>query len=148
MDERTMIYLDDAIDAIEMHLEQSEDDDHDKTWNNAVRGAINAVKHHTKTAQPDLLEDGTLMMTVPNGMLNDVKRVLVDEVGTKNCKVMYQDEPERKKGVWIWNDEMKCFLCSECEQGWREQPTLNGKPLFEWCPVCGADMRGEEHEAD
>lgn len=48
-----MIYLDDAIDAIEMLLEQSEDDEHDTTWNNAIRGAINAVKHHTKSAQPE-----------------------------------------------------------------------------------------------
>lgn len=47
------------------------------------------------SAQPDLLDDGTLMMTVPHGILSDVKRVLIDEVGTKDCKVMYQDEPER-----------------------------------------------------
>lgn len=50
---RKLIYLDDAVEAIEMLLEQSEDDEHDTTWNNAIRGAINAVKHHTKSAQPD-----------------------------------------------------------------------------------------------
>lgn len=41
-----------AIDAIEILLEQSEDDEHDKTWNNAIRGSINAVKHHVPSAQP------------------------------------------------------------------------------------------------
>jgi predicted RNA-binding Zn-ribbon protein involved in translation (DUF1610 family) len=41
-----------TIDAIEILLEQSEDDDHDKTWNNAIRGSINAVKHHVPSAQP------------------------------------------------------------------------------------------------
>lgn len=69
----------------------------------------------------------------------DVYTYLCD--GLEKCEAV---EQERQKGEWIWNDEMKCFLCSECERGWREQPTLNGKPLFEWCPVCGADMRGEE----
>lgn len=48
---RKLIYLDDAIDAIKMLLEQSEDDEHDRTWNNAIRGAINAVKHHLPSAQ-------------------------------------------------------------------------------------------------
>lgn len=50
-----MIYLDDAIDAIEMLLEQSEDDEHDKTWNDAIRGAINAVKHHVPSEQPEII---------------------------------------------------------------------------------------------
>lgn len=42
-----------AIDAIEILLEQSEDDEHDKTWNNAIRSSINAVKHHLPSAQPE-----------------------------------------------------------------------------------------------
>lgn len=50
--------------------------------------------------QPDLSDDGTLMMTVPHGMLEKVKRVMVDEFSTKFCKVMYQDAG-RKKGEWI-----------------------------------------------
>jgi hypothetical protein len=45
-----------AIDAIEILLEQSEDDEHDKTWNNAIRGSINAVKHHVPSAQADSKE--------------------------------------------------------------------------------------------
>ena len=44
-----------AIDAIEILLEQSEDDEHDKTWNNAIRGSINAVKHHVPSAQPEIV---------------------------------------------------------------------------------------------
>lgn len=45
--------IQDAIEAVEMLLEQSEDDEHDKTWNKAIRGAINAVKHHVPFAQPE-----------------------------------------------------------------------------------------------
>lgn len=42
-----------AIDAIGILLEQSEDDEHDKTWNNAIRSSINAVKHHLPSVQPE-----------------------------------------------------------------------------------------------
>lgn len=96
--------------------------------------------------QPDLSDDGTLMMTVPNGMLNDVKRVLVDEVGTKNCKVMYQDEPERKKGRWIIDKDCEgksrtitCNLCGHKEFNWHNPS---------YCENCGADMRGEQNGND
>ena len=44
-----------AIDAIELLLEQSEDDEHDKIWNNAIRGSINAVKHHVPSAQLEVI---------------------------------------------------------------------------------------------
>lgn len=48
---RKLIYLDEAICAIKMLLEQSEDDEHDKIWNDAIRGSINAIKHHVPSAQ-------------------------------------------------------------------------------------------------
>ncbi len=51
-------------------------------------------------------------------------------------------QPMRKKGKWRWSEDMMCFICSECESGWKEQPTLMGKPLYDWCPVCGAKMEG------
>jgi len=43
-----------AIETIGILLEQSEDDEHDKTWNNAIRSSINAVKHHLPSAQPEI----------------------------------------------------------------------------------------------
>ena len=100
----------DAIDLVQEKLNRylkyvgsTEDTERWAYARGLLQDIVNSIrdKHKTKSAQPDLLEDGTLMITVPNGMLGDVKRVLVDEVGTKNCKVMYQDETERKKGEWI-----------------------------------------------
>lgn len=43
------------------------------------------------------------------------------------------DVVERKRGEWIIQDGAVC--CSEC-----------GEPNMEWnfCPNCGADMRGEK----
>lgn len=52
-----------------------------------------------------------------------------------------QDMPtvERKTGKWVESDT-DGFVCSVCRNGYRCQPTLMGKPMFEYCPVCGAKM--------
>ena len=48
-----------------------------------------------------------------------------------------------KIGKWIPSDT-DGFVCSVCRNGYRNQPTLMGKPMFEFCPVCGAKMEGTE----
>lgn len=55
-------------------------------------------------------------------------------------------EPERKKGEWIkeyWNGEhtRKCSACNITQT----VTTYRGKVNFNFCPMCGADMKGE-HE--
>lgn len=50
-------------------------------------------------------------------------------------------EPQRKTGKWMESDT-DGFVCSVCRNGYRCQPTLMGKPMFEYCPVCGAKMEG------
>lgn len=42
--------------------------------------------------------------------------------------------PERKNGRWIWTDGM--YACDQCHE------VLDEKSPF--CPMCGADMRGEQ----
>ena len=54
-------------------------------------------------------------------------------------------EPMRKKGTWISADAIfggVPFYCSECGENTRD--TVMGKPRWNFCPNCGADMRGEE----
>lgn len=51
---------------------------------------------------------------------------------------------KKKKGHWMNDDGI--FICSCCNSGYEEQPTLMGKPMFEWCPVCGAKMEGLQNE--
>ena len=51
-----------------------------------------------------------------------------------------------RKGEWIWSDTDE-FICSACGNGYRNQPTCMGKPMFEYCPFCGAkNMKGAEDE--
>ncbi len=52
------------------------------------------------------------------------------------------DAVEVQHGHWIESDA-DGFVCSVCRNGYRDQPTLMGEPMFEYCPVCGARMDGE-----
>ena len=63
-------------------------------------------------------------------------------------------EPERKKGKWIKRDVprqihgISCsapnWQCSVCKKWWFH----NGEGLkwYKFCPECGADMRGDDHD--
>ena len=47
-------------------------------------------------------------------------------------------QPERKKGKWIYDGD--CYICDQCKSAfgwWADSQTSN------YCPNCGADMRGE-----
>lgn len=48
-------------------------------------------------------------------------------------------DPQPRMGQWQ-QDLDGTYLCSECGSGFKEQPTLMGKPMFAWCPLCGAKM--------
>ena len=56
-------------------------------------------------------------------------------------------ESERKKGHWEeWEDSYGevCYRCSVCKEDW---VLIDGTPqenMWNFCPSCGADMRGEE----
>lgn len=64
-------------------------------------------------------------------------------------------EAEERKGKWIphneksreyigtvlINVEYDYWLCDAC--GYRVE---NGQPMYNFCPMCGADMRGEDDE--
>ena len=67
------------------------------------------------------------------------------------CKAEYERgykdgrESAERKGEWIWLDT-DGFICSTCGNGYKSQPTCMGKPMFEYCPFCGAKMKGVEDE--
>lgn len=61
--------------------------------------------------------------------------------------VEYKLYPERKKGEWLevedWNGDFY-YECSECKEPFT---LFDGTPqdnLYNFCPNCGADMKGEE----
>lgn len=60
-----------------------------------------------------------------------------------------KEVPQRIKGRWVSHPEIgygETWLCSEC--GEKTTSTVMGEPRYNFCPMCGADMRGDEDEAD
>ena len=71
-------------------------------------------------------------------------------------------QPERKKGIWQeitegdcsgydptlagYDDPVVGYVCSCCRYGYEKE--VMGDTLFNFCPNCGADMRGEQDESD
>lgn len=49
-------------------------------------------------------------------------------------------EPERKKGQWIKETKFSQSVCSNCHK----TPKTILEELPDYCPNCGAEMRGEE----
>lgn len=54
---------------------------------------------------------------------------------------------ERPQGEWYYNYQ-NGWHCSICHTSVKDMPTVMGKANFAFCPNCGADMRGKEHEID
>jgi len=52
---------------------------------------------------------------------------------------------EERKGKWILT-KRNGILCGVCHSGLRRMPTLGGRPMFIYCPFCGAKMEGSEEE--
>ena len=55
-------------------------------------------------------------------------------------------QPERKKGEWISKGygEYRCSSCRNIVD--LDEEILMSIKMFDYCPVCGADMRGEQDD--
>lgn len=74
------------------------------------------------------------------------------EGAIKDLLELLKEEPERKKGEWI-NKEFygigegsaECSICHKRSSGYKEDDGWGVHCLFyDFCPNCGADMRGEQ----
>lgn len=71
----------------------------------------------------------------------DDEILLIDKAQAQTELMMLPSaQPERNKGKWIDSRDV-CWLCSECGK-WLD--VLQGDVDMNFCPNCGADMRGEE----
>lgn len=67
----------------------------------------------------------------------------------EGVKALPSTQPEQRKGEWIETHERTLFsnpdsityVCSEC--GYRQYTLYGTPPITNFCPNCGADMRGE-----
>ena len=47
---------------------------------------------------------------------------------------------ERPQGEWYYNYQ-NGWHCSICHETVKDMPTVKGKADYNFCPICGADMR-------
>ena len=108
------------------------------SWGLGLVESMIADVEELPSAEPNVLDDGTLTITVPHGMLSKVNRVIVDEVGTKFCKMMYQDAlpSAERTGHWIQISPAKIYECSECGQN----VMTDDIDCYRHCHGCGARM--------
>ena len=55
-----------------------------------------------------------------------------------------------KQGVWVWDEQYKEWLCDNCKYPLPNQFGFDDKkwrPKVNFCPHCGADMRGDDNES-
>lgn len=52
-----------------------------------------------------------------------------------------KDLPSAQSGKWIWSEDNASWCCSICGCVFEE---IDWKPEYNYCPNCGADMRGEK----
>lgn len=90
-----------------------------------------------------LLDDGTLEITV--GDYTKVKRVLVEDCN--NFGNLFYEDADRPQGEWInkriWANgfyERGCSICGAMK------PQLMHTAKINYCPNCGARMKGADDE--
>ena len=81
--------------------------------------------------------DGKICIRRPNGV------EIYDDyvVPVEYLEQLPPAQPERIKGRWISADAIfggEPFYCSECGENTRD--TVMGKPRWNFCPNCGAEM--------
>jgi hypothetical protein len=54
--------------------------------------------------------------------------------------------PERMKGAWI--NEGRIIRCNKCKIGYATVKGMKSALTYNFCPNCGADMRGDEKSDD
>lgn len=99
--------------------------------------------------------DAIIRLDVPDWQIGQEVKIYFPDTMCKTgvCEAL------RPKGKWIWEEEWlpsntahpaECqyagWVCNQCHEfptdddKWEE---IDEKPQFEYCPKCGADMRGE-----
>lgn len=76
-------------------------------------------------------------------------RMLCHEVTGKDMKALSMaiealQEPERKKGRWEDFGNDNSYRCTACGEIWALNDGTPEENNMNYCPNCGADMRGEK----
>ena len=117
------------------------------TWNDAVSlvGSMPSAQpetheKRTETHACDLINRQVAIDAVVSAMIDGADAELVEGV----MELLPSAQPQQKKGHWIGIDDYpyESWECDQCGCVYEKIPSWT--PNF--CPSCGADMRGESDE--
>ena len=94
-----------------------------------------------------LIDADELLKAIANSGLIWETNECLDVIETLAVKKIVDDAPtleERPKGKWYYNYQ-NGWHCSICNKSVKDMPTVMGKADFNFCPNCGANMKGEEN---
>lgn len=72
-----------------------------------------------------------------------------DDICLDGIRTLPSVQPQRKRGKWLWElapNGWANHICSEC--GFKENTDIHVKLNWQFCPNCGADMRGDTDETN
>ena len=135
------IYSQEVMDALEQEpCDDSNANQHNSNALNALEGDLISREELLKAIDTwdkfGYTETGCFVRE-PKG--DYIPYIHYDDV-IKCIKGMPSVNPQESK-IGEWQQDLDgTYLCSECGSGFKEQPTLMGKPMFLWCPLCGAKI--------
>lgn len=71
-------------------------------------------------------------------------KYLNEQIKALNMAMEALQEPERKKGQWEDFDYDNSYRCTSCGEIWTLNDGTPEENNMNYCPNCGADMRGEK----
>ena len=120
-------------------------------WIGLARTIVKAIKQ-LPPAQPDAPDTNVGDMILRQDAINACIKVrelhAYDEI--EEIKHLPSAQPARKTGKWIDGKRMKLdgtfYWFRQCDQCGYERNDCDPEKDSNFCPDCGADMRGEQHE--
>lgn len=87
-----------------------------------------------------------------HGFVDEIRRDIViiknegGYFGTVTEEIIPSAQPEWKKGKWIISSKFDDCYYAKCDVCNIKQVFYGNKPVTNFCPNCGADMRGDKDD--
>ena len=68
--------------------------------------------------------------------------LVIPDIDKGHCEMFTENKETRsnEKTAYWFKRKSGIYWCSNCNSGYSCQPTIKGKPMFKYCPICGARM--------
>lgn len=148
-DEMVLVDLDDVADVLAKHIKAKEKrSDTSENTCEIERKSNDTISRADAIDALENCEPGEelfMIENLPSAQPEYTEQDVRDSFNSGYACGMEAAQPERNSGEWtIKNGELAFWdVCSECRR-----MVIHKAPFYNFCPNCGADMRGDEHETN